>query len=130
MDKTRYVPPEELTEAELLEKIEERFQHWDRLMVEGGTTPKAPDGGDLNLVRNHIIYYRYHLDQLRLATGQTSTTMEAMFPSANRPIPPEVPNCYMVRNGKYPDRVCRVLYPVLTHSMDLNRKNWKPEDVF
>lgn len=119
---------DEMTEEQLLEAIEHSFLRWDHLMAEGGTTPQSPDGGDLNLVRNHIIYYRHHLTELR-SNGQVSM-LDTLFPSANRPVPPEVPNCFMVRNGKYADRVCRAYYPVLTHSIELDRAKWKPEDIF
>lgn len=122
------VSADEMTREQLLAAIDKSFQRCDRLMTEGGTTPNAPDVEDLNLVRNHIIHYRYYLNNLEEPL-QTSL-FDALVPASSRPLPPEVPNCFMVPNGKYPNRVSRVYYPVLTHSMELDRSKWKPSDVF
>lgn len=52
----------EETVPELVEKIRERFDRWERIRRKGTTDPFWPDGMNMNLVRNHIFYYQ---DKLR-----------------------------------------------------------------
>lgn len=63
------------------------FDHWQNLYEYGGQDPFWPDGALLNLVRNHIYYYKYKIEE----------TMEPKaYPEIyHRAIPPEVPKDYI-----------------------------------
>lgn len=65
---SRYIPPEEMSEAQIREQLDAEYKHWDDLKKNGCSDPAWPDGVNLNLVRNHIIYW-YRL--LRERTSQT-----------------------------------------------------------
>ena len=43
---------------ELAGKLEERYERWDDLKINGGNDPFWEDGVNMYLVRNHIIYYK------------------------------------------------------------------------
>lgn len=62
------------------------FARWEHLHKYGGQDPFWEDGCNLNLVRNHILYYRRKLEELEY------------FPEIyNQEVPPEVDNTYMAR---------------------------------
>lgn len=54
---SRYIPPEEMSEAQIREQLDAEYKHWDDLKKNGCSDPAWPDGVNLNLVRNHIIYW-------------------------------------------------------------------------
>ena len=54
---SRYIPPEEMSEAQIREQLDAAYKHWDDLKKNGCSDPAWPDGVNLNLVRNHIIYW-------------------------------------------------------------------------
>ena len=60
---------------------------------------------NLNLVRNHIIYWYRLLRERTSQTVQLSMFDAGMDLRNERPLPPEVPDGYMVPTGKYPDRL-------------------------
>ena len=60
---------------------------------------------NLNLVRNHIIYWYRLLRERTSQTVQLSMFDAGMDLRNERPLPPEVPDKYMVPTGKYPDRL-------------------------
>ena len=72
-----YIPPEKMTEAQIREQLDAEYKHWDDLKKNGCSDPAWPDGVNLNLVRNHIIYWYRLLRERR----------------------------YMVPTGKYHDRL-------------------------
>lgn len=62
------------------------YDRWEHLYQHGGSDPFWADGCNLNLVRNHIIYYKKRLEE------------EKRFPNIYyRETPPEVDNSYMAR---------------------------------
>ena len=70
-------------------ELEKAFARWDDIYENGCNDPFWPDGMNLNLVRNHIIYYRALLEETPTLFG---------FPEIyNREVPPEVPQSYMAR---------------------------------
>lgn len=86
---------------EILQEIERDFARWDQIMKEGCADPSWPDGVNLNLKRNHIIYgYRKLLDattaQIQLSLFEAGFDLQGL-----RPVPPEVPQNFMVKDGKY-----------------------------
>ena len=70
-------------------KITEEQKHWDYLYQHGGSDPMWEDGCNLNLIRNHIVYYRRQCED-ELQPGE----YPAEYYDA---LPPEVDNKYMAR---------------------------------
>lgn len=102
---SRYIPPEEMNEAQIREQLDAEYQHWDDLKKNGCSDPAWPDGVNLNIVRNHIIYWYRLLRERTSQTVQLSMFDAGMDLRNERPLPPEVPDRYMVPTGKYPDRL-------------------------
>lgn len=62
------------------------YDQWNKLYQHGGSDPFWADGCNLNLVRNHIMWYKHKLEE------------ENRFPDVYyRELPPEVDNSYMAR---------------------------------
>ena len=111
----------EKTADQLRAKLHESFDRWDYLLKHGCQDPFWPDGVNMNLVRNHIIWYYRQIEEL----AQEDTQMSLFGPtlrSTDRPVPPEVPDNYMAPNGDYPDRVFmrRNPPPAITHEWRIN----------
>lgn len=99
---SKYIPPERMTAEQLRAEIDERFRRWDEIYKNGCQDPFWADGVNLNLVRNHIIYYSRFLQE-KLENVQLS-----LFPVdvvLDRPLPPELPDNYMAPGGAYKDRL-------------------------
>lgn len=54
---SKYIPPERMTEAQIREEVNREFRRWNELAAGGCRDPHWPDGYNMNLVRNHIIYW-------------------------------------------------------------------------
>lgn len=52
------------TVEDLYRNLQQSFDHWHILYTQGGSDPFWADGVNLNLVRNHILYYRKRIDEL------------------------------------------------------------------
>ena len=91
----------DMNESEVREQIGKDFARWDQIMREGCADPTWPDGVNLNLVRNHIINDYGQLKRVMEAPVQLSLFDVGMDMTGLRPIPPELPDGYMVRNGTY-----------------------------
>ncbi|MBR2890361.1 MAG: hypothetical protein IKC09_08820 [Oscillospiraceae bacterium] len=115
----KYIPPEERTEAQIRADLAEDFARWDHLSKEGCSDPFWPDGVNMNLVRNHIIYHYQLLREKIEQPVQLSLFDTGMDLSGERPVPPKVPDNYMVPGGKYPDRLCTRNGWKITHSMEV-----------
>lgn len=64
-------------------------ERWEHLYQYGGSDPNWSDGCNMNLVRNHILYYKKKLEE------------ENRFPEVYyREVPPEVDQGYMARAGE------------------------------
>ena len=74
--------------SELIERIEQSYSKWQVLHDEGGRDPFWPDGCNMKLVRNHIIYYKNCLLEV-LKPGET-------HPLIDKELPPEVEQNYFV----------------------------------
>lgn len=71
------------------EQLIERFARWDFLYENGGSDPCWPDGVNLNLVSNHIRYYKQRIEE---------EYPDGSYPEIySRPTPPEVDNNYMAK---------------------------------
>lgn len=104
MDK--YIPPEKRTEAQIREDLAKDFARWDDINTNGCSDPFWPDGVNMNLVRNHIIYH-YRLLREKIENIQLSLFDTGMDMTGERPVPPKVPDDYMSPTGRYPNRLER-----------------------
>ena len=68
----KYIPPEKMTVEQIQANLDERFQVWNYIAQNGCSDPGWPDGVNMNLVRNHIIYYYGLLHKRQAAQVQIS----------------------------------------------------------
>ena len=101
----KYIPPERMTEAQIREEVNREFRRWNELAAGGCRDPHWPDGYNMNLVRNHIIYWYSLLREKMSAPVQLSLFAACDPMGGERPIPPKVHDRYMVRDGEYPNRL-------------------------
>ena len=87
--------------TECRQGIIESINHWKYINKNGCNDPSWPDGCNMNLVRNHIIWYKRRLEELCAAAG-TPLPEEYYLPT-----PPEVDKNYMA-NLKQEARVQRL----------------------
>ena len=69
--------------------LENSFARWDFIHEYGCSDPFWADGGNMNLVRNHIMYYKQQLS--------AEATLFLLPKAYYREVPPEVDNNYMAR---------------------------------
>ena len=79
--------------ADLSASIRLSVQHWKEVKAKGTTDPFWPDGTNLNLVRNHIIYDKGCLKEL--CNGKKGCPVEVRVK-----IPKKVSESYMAPNSK------------------------------
>lgn len=101
----KYIPHEKMTVQQIQAEIDREFQEWNNIACSGCQDPSWPDGVNMNLVRNHIIYWYRLLDEKHVADTQTSLFDSQMAEAPRRPVPPKVPDQYMVAECKYSDRL-------------------------
>jgi len=70
--------------------LESSYAEWDKLFTEGGSDPFWTDGANLELVRNHIIYYKEQL-------AKQENSLFGLSDIYYRELPPEVDCNYMAR---------------------------------
>lgn len=95
----------ETTIDQLIGEINEEFARWDHIREHGCSDPLWPDGVNINLVRNHIIYsYQKILD---LLSGE-ETQMSMFAPDVSslnlRPVPERMSDNWICPTGDHPDR--------------------------
>lgn len=83
-------------EIDYEKEVQRSFDRWNEIAKNGAGDPFWPDGTNMNLVRNHIIYFYRKMDE---EGGQL--TMFECSEENRRPIPPKVPNGYLVIGGKH-----------------------------
>lgn len=69
--------------------LENSFARWDFIHEHGCSDPFWADGVNMNLVRNHIMYYKQQLSE--------EATLFLLPKAYYREVPPEVDNNYMAR---------------------------------
>ena len=70
-------------------ELQKSFDRWDYLYTQGGSDPFWPDGVNLNLVRNHILYYKSQIEE---------SCKPENYPAVyHRETPPEVSQDYIAR---------------------------------
>ena len=89
----------------LVAECNERYEHWAQERRDGCVDPNWSDGANLNLVRNHIIFYKKKIRQI---CDEDGLIIPAIY---YRPLPPELPQDFFVRDGKNynPARIKRIL---------------------
>ena len=96
----KYIPPEEMTIEQLRCELKKTFAEWTRLRDEGGSDPSYPDGVNMNLVRNHIIWWKSFI-------ADKDAEQLSLFGSGeieDMPLPPIVPDNYVSPNSPTKDR--------------------------
>ena len=79
-------------EDPLTRSLQDSFDCWDRLNEQGGSDPCWADGANMNLVRNHIMYYKSQMEN-KYSSGD--------YPEIYyRETPPEVDDNYMANPEK------------------------------
>lgn len=100
----KYIPIEKMSVEDIKAELDKAFARWDQIHEHGCQDPSWEDGVNINLVRNHIIYYYSFLwDKLQESVQLTFFQDEA--PANLRPVPPKMPNDWMCPTGDYPDRL-------------------------
>lgn len=83
--------------------IRQEIEHWKDINQNGCSDPFWPDGCNMNLTRNHIIYYQRQLEE-------TCTKNQISLPDEYYlAVPPEVDMNYMA-NLKQKERVAQIFY--------------------
>lgn len=78
----------------LVKKIRDEYKWWNEIAKYGCSDPFWPDGTNMNLIRNHIIYLK---NQIIAQAEEEKKLIPREFYWA---LPPEVPEEYMVKSGK------------------------------
>ena len=79
------------------------FAQWEYLKEHGGSDPFYADGTNMNLVRNHIMYYKNRMVE---EYGADYEKYPEIF---YRELPPEVKDSYMARAGEIRDGAAQAL---------------------
>jgi hypothetical protein len=79
-------------EVDLAAELQNEYDRWEELYTHGGSDPGWTDGVNLDLVRNHIIYYKRQVEE----TMEPSKYPDIYY----RELPPVVPKDYMVRKDE------------------------------
>ena len=114
-----YTPPEKMTIEQLKAEVDASFAEWERIKDNGCQDPSWPDGVNMNLVRNHIIFwYQYLQEKISASNEQLSFFDVDNDLIDRRPVPPVVPNAYMAPNGKHSHRLDKSpFWPNIVHEI-------------
>lgn len=87
-----------MTIRDVQKSLDDCYEQWDHLYQYGGQDPFWPDGVNLNLVRNHIVYYKQLLIELQTSAEEEQLSLfSCALTTDNRPVPPEVDDNYMAQ---------------------------------
>lgn len=99
--KTKKRKDKEPTMESLAASITETYERWNFYLNGGGSDPTWEDGGNMNLLRNHILYYRRQMEDI---------CKDGNFPEIYyRELPPEMPMKYMAQPEKIREDARRAL---------------------
>ena len=87
----------------LTEELTKSFEEWEYLNEHGGSDPFWADGTNMNLVRNHIMYFK---NKMMEEYGADYEKYPEIF---YRELPPEVNQNYMARAGEIKDGAAQTL---------------------
>ena len=103
-----------------LEELEKAYAQWESLYKQGGSDPFYPDGVNLNLVRNHILYFKRQIEETQPLYKNTEVY--------RRELPPQVEDSYMARQRKsapMPKTLSHPTRPIPTTSTcSTTGRNW------
>lgn len=88
------------------EELRKSYQNWEYLRQFGGQDPGWPDGVNMNLVRNHIIY-----EKRMLIESRPDRLPDVYF----RETPPEVDSNFMARKKEIRENALNTLHMLETH---------------
>ena len=98
MAKRKELPPGEKLVQLQTDFIDER-RNWEFIHQHGCFDPFWPDGTNLNLIRNHCIFYKQEMERI---CKEYSLPMPETLP-----IPDEVSEDYMAPYGRFPNRLMK-----------------------
>lgn len=101
----KYISPDRMTCEQIQEQVDQEFQRWNHIACNGCQDPYWPDGLNMDLVRNHIIFWYSLLDEKSDISSQVSLFDSPIEAVPRRPIPPVVPLQYMVAGCEHSDRL-------------------------
>lgn len=83
--------------AQLTKDLTDSFDRWDYIMKHGSSDPFWPDGTGLNLVRNHILYYKNAMKELVEGDSEELNLFSQTYPDIYyRDTPDKVSYDYVV----------------------------------
>ena len=89
--------------SSLLDELRQEYISWQIYHDKGGSDPFWPDGTNMNLIRNHILYFKSEIKDHCESYG-FSLPEEIAWP-----IPPEVPNNYIARSEEIREHAAETL---------------------
>lgn len=102
-----YIRDEELSKEDLQKKLDQEHEKWLQIARFGSVDPFWPDGMGLNLTRAHILFFSNLIREKEKEGEQISFFDLQTDKHESRPVPPEVPSNFMVKDGAYVDRLNR-----------------------
>lgn len=97
--------PDEML-AQLTEEAIRSYDRWQFIYENGCSDPNWEDGVNLNLVRNHLIYYKREISKLCKEHGFEKT--QVLF----RKLPSRVPAHYMAKAADLKQQAAELLYEI------------------
>ena len=67
-----------------LEELKKAYAQWESLYKQGGSDPFYPDGVNLNLVRNHILYFKRQIEETQPLYKNTEVYRRELPPHSHR----------------------------------------------
>lgn len=131
--KKRKEPSLERQLEEAIAGHKQSYDRWYHYWKYGGQDPFWPDGSNMQLIRNHIIYYKRQMKEL---CEQIGCSTPECYEDA---LPPEVDQSYMARRGEIESGAENALekfenYPayveLLTYQRKLSRKQLESISYF
>ena len=86
------------------QKIKDAWERWQYILEHGTSDPLWADGVNMNLVRNHILYYQNQIREEEAEQKQLSLFDIGDEDDSVWEVPPRVPMNYIAPNPDYPDR--------------------------
>lgn len=126
-------PPLEKQLEEAIASHKRSYEQWYHYWKYGGSDPFWPDGSNMHLIRNHIIYYKRQIKEL---CEQIGCALPECYEEA---LPPEVDQTYMARQGEIESGAAIALekfesYPayqeLLTYRTKLSKKQLESISYF
>ena len=84
-----------MTIQTLIKEIKASYKYWYEIAEHGCSDPFWEDGCNLNLIRNHIIWFKNQISE------QAEDEMKSIPKEFYWALPLKVPNTFMVKHGQY-----------------------------